>query len=385
VTDQPLALHDDLVIVASPESSVRNARIVTIAARQTPVPQVMVRLRGGSGFGSAKLRVTSGGESTERDVQIPTAGERDEFIDIAKLDATVRADLLNDDDLPADDSAWLVRESSWPRLETRVPPAAHVQRMVDVYAKQRPPTDASKRLVIVSTIAELPGGDPGVVAPRTSGDSTDARLPSPLEVSSHPVTRGVNWADVGTPALATEELPAGWTPIVRGGGKVWVAAREQPIRAVWIGFDTSFWSRSSDFVIFWANVFNWAGSGAERFAAYPVGSLEEGQWTPVELARSVAEPQAGLWPGLYRRNDGMLRAVNAPDVPIPPARDTGWRDRLATLAANHGRAGPAGFELAPGLLLAALAGLGVAAMLWKRRRAVGIASGGSRVAQTPSA
>jgi hypothetical protein len=318
-------------------------------------------------------------------VQIPTSGDRDEFVDLAKLGETVRADLLIDDDQPADDSAWLVRESSWPRLEVRTPLAAHVQRMVDVYAKQRRPADGSKRLVIASTISELPSGDTGVVVARTSGDSSESKLPTPPEVTNHLLARGVSWSDVGTPAIATEELPAGWTPIVRSGGKVWVAVREQPIRGVWVGFDTSLWSRFSDFVVFWANVFNWAGSGAGRFAAYPVGSLEEEQWTPVELARFVAEPQQGLWPGLYRRGDGVLRAINAPDVPIPPARDTGWRDRLSKFAAERGQAGAGQFELAPVGLLAALVCLGLAAVLWKRRRVVGVELGGSQVAQTPAA
>jgi hypothetical protein len=133
---------------------------------------------------------------------------------------------------------------------------------------------------------------------------------------------------------------------------------------VWVGFDTSAWATSSEFVVFWANVFNWAGAGGERFASYPVGTPMEGEWTPVELAGSPAPPEPKLWPGLYRRADGMLRALHAPDVPIPSPAPSDWRERLARLGEDD-RGGR--FDLGPPLACVAICCLFGAAMAWKRR------------------
>jgi hypothetical protein len=182
-------------------------------------------------------------------------------------------------------------------------------------------------------------------------------------VADHPVTRNLTWADVGSPAVATIDPPAGWTQVVTAGGKVWVAVREQPIKAVWVAFETADWARSSEYVVFWANVFNWLGAGGERFAAHPVGTLE-GDWTPVELSPSVAPPEPKLWPGLYRRADGTLRALMPPELSEAAASpQTDWHERLRRALAD---APEGGLELAPALALAALVCLGGAALLWKR-------------------
>jgi hypothetical protein len=365
-SNQNLDIKSDRVVQVIPSGTSRNARIVTIAARETPAAQVMVRIRGGPDFGAAKLRVTSGDQRVDRDVQIPASGERDEFVDLDKLGASIRADLLVDDDQPADNSAWLAREASWPRVESRIPLPAYLQRMIDVYAKQRPPGEASKRVAILGAVTDLPGDGPGIVLPRLSESGGNEPAAQPV-IADHPVTKGVAWGEVGRPAIAADTPPADWTPLVTVGGKVWVAAREQPARAIWVGFDTSQWARSPAFVVFWANVFNWAGAGAERFAAYPVGALDDADWTPVELAGSPSEtprPEPKLWPGLYRRTDGTLRAINAPDVVIPrPPAATDWQERLAALAKRAGGQ----VDLAPALAASALVSLALAAWAWKRR------------------
>jgi hypothetical protein len=43
------------------------------------------------------------------------------------------------------------------------------------------------------------------------------------------------------------------------GDSVLVAAREQPVREVWVGFQSGDFPRHADFVLFWSNVFNWLG------------------------------------------------------------------------------------------------------------------------------
>ena len=340
-----------------------NARIVLLAVRELPKPQAMVRVRATAGLGPTKLRVTTGTVTAERNVALKAGEDVDVFVDLPALDAAVKAELLVGDAQPADNVAWVVREASWPRVEPRMPLPAHLERMLDVYARQRPPGDASRRVILAPSVDEVPAGEPAVVLPRTDDRAAGAatRAKSEPEVAEHPVTRNLSWAEVGDPPLAPSGPPVGWTPVVRRGGKVWVAVREKPIRAVWVGFDAGDWARTSDYVVFWANVLNWAGAGGERFSAHPAGSLE-GDWTPVELAPSVAPPEAKLWPGLYRRSDGVLRALRAPDLSEVAPAPTDWRERLG----REGDGSGARVEMAPWMLLSSLLCLLGAAMLWKR-------------------
>jgi hypothetical protein len=373
LSDQSLGFTDERVIQVAPERPVRNARVVHVAAREQPAAQVMVRVRGGAGIVRGTVRVTSGSATADREVELRPDRDTDAFVDLPRLAESLKAELVlagAGDDQPADDAAWLVREASWPRLEARAPLPPHVQRMVEVYARARPPSDASRRVILTRDADAPPAGEPAIVlAPPESGAGAARSEQAEPEVRDHPVTQGVTWGAVAAAAPAVNPRPPdGWAPVVSAGGKVWVAVREQPIRAVWIGFETAEWARSPEFVVFWANVFDWAGAGGERFASYPVGSLA-GEWRAVELAGSVAPPEPGLWPGLYRRaSDGALRALHAPDVPLPdvPAVPDG-RPRLERRAADAGGR----FELAGVLSLLAVACVALAAVAWKRRNLTG--------------
>jgi hypothetical protein len=154
-----------------------------------------------------------------------------------------------------------------------------------------------------------------------------------------------------------------------------VAVREQPARQVWIGFDSPEWARRPEYVVFWANVFDWlAGSAGPEWRTHPVGPLGAG-WRRIDGDDTGAEP--GLWPGLYeRREDGVRRALNATDVRFPsPGSRPDWRPRLAEAL----RRADGGRDLAPGLLVAAVACLALAARAWKanRRPAGAVVGGGS--------
>ena len=108
--------------------------------------------------------------------------------------------------------------------------------------------------------------------------------------------------------------PAGWDAVVSIDRRPAVAVRESPARRVWVGLEADEWPRTPEYVVFWANVFDWLGAGEVTFRSHPVALLE-GRWDVVDLAggmggdtgaASCAEP--GLWPGVYRRReDGALR------------------------------------------------------------------------------
>jgi len=71
------------------------------------------------------------------------------------------------------------------------------------------------------------------------------------------------------------------------------------------------------------------------------------EWQPLEASAPL---RGGSWPGLYRRVDGMTRAFNAPDVPLPVPPQTNWRAEIVALAAGSDRA-----DIAHWLLIGAVA------------------------------
>jgi hypothetical protein len=76
------------------------------------------------------------------------------------------------------------------------------------------------------------------------------------------------------------------------------------------------------------------------------------------------DSESGWWPGLYRRADGEMVAVNVPDVVVPAAAQNDWRSQLAELAKQR-RSGGGVRWLTTWLILAAMGLMLVAAMTWR--------------------
>jgi hypothetical protein len=141
---------------------------------------------------------------------------------------------------------------------------------------------------------------------------------------------------------------------------------------VWVGLDSPQWATQPEYVVFWANVFDWlGGSGGPEFRGYPVRPLGTG-WKRVDGddAGGAGGGEPGLWPGLYERaDDAARRGVNALDVQFPPvdAATTGaaggdWRRALGRALAEVDRGG----SLAPALLVLALCCVAASALVWRR-------------------
>ena len=365
LSDRTINAASERIARVSPGKDVSNAGIAHVAARQSPAPQVMVRVRSKGRNARAELRVSTAGRDVVRAIDLPPdGGTRDYFLDVEQLGDVVKAELRVQDDFAADDVAWLVREGSPPRLEPRGAVPAELRRMIAVYASSRPPTAESQRVTIVRDAAALPPASPGVVL----AEARDEVPRAPVQVQPHPLTRDTQWDAADSPRLA--DAPGeGWTPVVSIGGRVAVAVRDGPARQVWVGVESDGWARTPAYVVFWANVFDWLGGVDVRYADHPVGRLE-GRWTPVELAGGAgpagAAAEPGLWPGLYRRDeDGTLRAVNVGDVAFPDAPGgDGGRARLARVLDEHARG--AARPLASGVLLVAAGCAALAAALWNR-------------------
>jgi hypothetical protein len=366
--------EDARVVQVAPEGAVTNAGIVALAARQNPKPQVMVRVRNDTpGLTAATLTVSAGENvpPTERRVDLPPAGgQRDYFVDVARLGETVFARLLAPgDELEADDRAWLVRESSPPAIEAKQPVGA-LERLVAVYRQLRPPDGGSRKVLLVGSAAELGQGTDGVVV-HAGGAWAPVRA---VSVVPHPITDAVrNWTELSVPAGTAAAPPAGWTPLLStADGRVLVAVRESnDVRQAWVALDVNRWAHTHEYVAFWTAVFDWtgtAGGAGESFASHPLDERDPA-WRPSAsdpaVEASTPAKDAALWPGLFTRQDGARRAYHAPPADLSTVTPSPY-DWRAKLAAQAARAAPR-LDLSPALLLASTAALVVAAATWRRR------------------
>ena len=355
-TDEPVIILSDhfsdatdprLVVITPPAQP--NVGIAHFAARAKPAAQVMVRLVG-EGQSKQSIIVSSDGTRVERTMDAPGTA----FIDLPELGKTVEVALSQGDALTADDRAWLVREAGWPRIEPIATLSPELARMVETYRKLRPAREDARVVSIVDAVGNF--GTPAVIlAPATAAGTVAA------SVAEHPITTGVAWPEVLKGARLGAAAPAGFTPVVSIGDRVAVAVRETP-RQAWVAIESATFPRRADYVVFWTNVFDWLGQGGDAFVAHPIGLLGD-EWRRVTDGPPGTEP--GLWPGVYQRGDGTLRAVNAgaDAKPAPSSTTNDWQQRLARLASR--RVG--GRQLSPYLLIAALACALGAALRWPGR------------------
>jgi hypothetical protein len=364
LSDQNVPGWGDRVIQVPPDAPVDDVAIAALAAREAPSPQVMIRVRNQSSLTSCTLELSTDSGTVRQSIELPPRGAtRDYFVNPSRLGAMISARILAQDDVPANDQAWLVREGSAPRIEVRTPVSPELQRLIDAYQRARPAVDESARLVVASRATDLPANVPGVVVEH--GDQTVAS--DHAAVASHPLTEHVDWEHVPAPLRIAGEPPAGWTPVVKLGGRVAVAVAPDPARQVWVGFDAPSWLTTPDFVVFWTNVFDWTGGAGRAWIARPLND-----WSP-EWKAGDAAATSGSWPGVYRRSDGALRAFNAPDVIFPPPPRTDWRSRMSRLERTSTQ-----LDLSRLLLVLATAAMTIAAFAWQSAARATQTGGGGR-------
>lgn len=361
LTDRRLdEVNDQLMQIPPTGDAVgtKDVGIAAVAARSQPTPQVMIRLRNQSHRREIHLRIVSGNQQVDQAVALPIAGNtQDYFIDIpGGLSDSVRVEIEPDDIAPVNDRAWLARESSWPVVQARTPLPMSVQRMIDVYGKSRPGNETSRHATV--GFDAVPDGQGGVWIQRErSALNRSMERSSTATVVPQAVTAHVaNWPGA---ADLTATLPSGFTPVVSRAGHPLVAVHENPAQ-VWVNLDLDSWSTSPDFVIFFTNVFDWIGNGANpEYRAHPVARLGK-EWKRADDSPVPAGVENGLWPGLYRRGDGTLLAINAPDTKWEQPLKTGWQAKLA----RQQTGGAVKVSLAPDLCAAAVIAGMLAAGFW---------------------
>lgn len=257
LSDRKPALAGERIVHIAPESVVENVGIVCLAARELPSPQIMLRIRNLSSHRSAEVAVTSGEIGQRRTVQLPVRGEEQNyFIDLPGIRQSATAEVIINDDFAPDNRATLVRGGAPAKLAPLPPLPAELERMVRVYDESRGVRDGGNGVTVAVSDAPDPALPAVVISP---GPRSPVTQPTELRVDDHAVAAEVDWKAVLSEQAAAAPLPSGWTPIVRAGGQALVAVRDFPARQVWVGLDSPHWARRSDYVIFFAGAFDWAG------------------------------------------------------------------------------------------------------------------------------
>src|SRR6185437_863002 len=350
ISDQPIDISDPRLIECPPSTSADAILISRIAARDKPAAQIMVELLNESARPKATVQITTDNQTSSRAVDLPPRGQRASyFFDSKNLGDRIEASFVNGG-APASNHAWLVREGSYPKIqiETTLDPA--IQRMIDVYSRNRPPTTGAQTVRVCGSLHELPDDGTCIVSP--SRESVPFQS---LSFASHPILEHVDPRSIPANGLTiSQTAPAGWTPLISMGDRILAAYRTEPHRAIWIGFDSPAWERTPDFVIFWANLLDWVGSGGQGYVSHLLTDVNSA-WQKISPTGLSPAPLSGQWPGLYKNpNDGQIVAVNAPVIEAKPFADNKWPTQLSAVLAD----GPHGFNLTRVLLgLALLFGL----------------------------
>jgi hypothetical protein len=355
----------------APSAPVENVGIVSLAARATPKAQVMVRVRNQSRLTNVQLTITSGDVSRSQQIQLRANGDENYFVDLPALRDVVEGRIDAKDDLPIDNVAWLVRTRAWPRIEILDTLPPELQRMIEVYRKNRPAGTTSPTIAITTSPDRLSASMPGIVV---GGGNTKVGSAN-LNIVPHELTRDIDWKAIAAAVSIGPNPNRQWKPLVSAGDRVLLAVRDESHQAL-VNFDTRAIAGSPQFVVLWAKLLDWAGGGGEVYASEPVHQIDS-SWRPL-----MTDPASGRYaaprPGVYKRTDGALLAMNAIDIVFPPPvqTDLSALNRVANEQTHWIALRPALLVGAAVLLVLALACMQMKSSIGSHRRASAVASPG---------
>ena len=280
--------------------------------------QAMVRLLNQSDLATAKLTIRADGKTVRADqIALAAPGQRrDYFITVPDGATAVEAEIECDGAARIDHCVRARRRQAWPIVEaaTALPPA--LRRMIEVYRRDRPPGEGSKHIAVVGAGGVWPTDQPAAILADNSAATTALSNLQPLLVRDSPLTRSVDWEEILSRATVSPPPPGNWQPIVTAAGATVLAIRPQPIKQVWVGFQSEEFPHHPDFVVFWSNVFDWLGDGGQSYESspWPLPAATKPSAQAVTSAESLAAPLFFAASGLI-----CLSAV-AWKSPKPPRR-----------------------------------------------------------------
>jgi hypothetical protein len=339
LSDRNIGITDRRLVQIAPTDRLSNVAIAALAVRAQPRPQAMVSLLNDSPLRQTVIHI--GDVSTKADLP-PAGASHNFFVDLDSAPASLQASIEPAGDITANSRVWVVRRAAWPTISPMCAVPAELRRIIDVYRRNRPAGEDSAAVAVVALDSQPPPDRPSA-AIMTEGMAT-VPVTGAVQLQPSPITDGIDWnAAMRGADTSTISAPPGFQPLVWTEGRTLVASSEDLPRQVWIGFRSTAWAQTPDFVIFWAKVFDFLGGGSG-----------------VHYESRTIEPMETTLPGLYQRN-GQTVAFNAPAVYLDPAQTSDWQSRLSQLA---GEKSVDGENIAPWMIVIAMASLLIAAARW---------------------
>ena len=342
LSDQDLDIADPRFVQIVPEP-IGQLAISNIAVRATPSPQAMVTVENQSDLRQATLTLaTPQGVALAPPVAaiLPPRGEsRNVFVDLSDVPAAITATLAPPGDVPVEARAYVARRQRWPRVEARTTISPALSRLLPIYSRHRPPSPDSITIAIE---------DQGQADQASLADGPAVLLASPARVLSPdvkwtvtpgPYTQGLDWprADV---EVTLDPPPIGFAPILIANGQPVLAIDPRPPARVWVGFASTTWEQTPDFVVFWTRLLDSlsqpavagiSGGGASPsvYALHPVERIDAA-WVALAPQPAGEAVIHGGWPGLYQRGS-EIHALNAAWVVADQSRPRNWQSQLQLL------------------------------------------------------
>jgi hypothetical protein len=224
-------------------------------------------------------------------VALPARGEkRNYFLTVPAGASAVEAEVECDGATRIDHRAQATRRAAWPIVEAASPLPAELRRMIEVYGRHRSPGEGSKHIAVLGVSGVWPAEQPAAIVADDSAAAAALSNLEPLAVLDSPLTKSVDWEKILGRAKVSSPPTGDWQPIVTAAGVTVLAVRQQPVKQVWVGFQSDEFPHEPDFVVFWSNVFDWLGDGGQSYESAPSPSSEPTE--PLAEAKPSAKPLA---------------------------------------------------------------------------------------------
>jgi hypothetical protein len=257
-------------IPAQMEQSQRDSpsvQISRLSVRAIPTTQAMISIINQDDLSSAKLTASADDKQFSADqISLPPRGQtQNYFVDIPVEASEIQIAVHDAGGDAIGVAAKAVRRGSWPIVEATGPLSPALQRMIEVYSRRRPPDESSQRIVV--TMAAPGAAPPDPYALVLNPQYADAVLSSSpaLTITDSSLTHSVDWNKILAGAKIASPPGRNWQPLILVGSAAVLAQRLQPLRELWVGFDSDNFPRLADFVVFWTSVFDWLGQGGQTY------------------------------------------------------------------------------------------------------------------------
>jgi hypothetical protein len=321
VTDRPVLPQDERVLPIRPTSAVANVGFVSAVADGK---QVMYTLRNDSNDALVPVQVRVGDRSATFREDLPPRGQTRTYTREA-VGWPVRLSLVIRDDFSDDDVTWVFPPNPVARIAVQATGQGAIEKVASAYMASR----GTVELAPMASITAAPTASRAAILAPTAGH---VHLKLPPALPDHPILRNLKLPQ--EVAITDRPLPPGdWQTLLQQDAQPLLAVDGQHKR-VWIGFASSEWEQTPDFVVFWTNVIDYLADGAIKVSG---PEKLDGSWRRIGGGEEPPPALNGLRGGLYARGD-ELRVINVPTPEMQMWERIGdVRERLVDMAQVRSR------------------------------------------------